>query len=196
MNIQNSKFELTAVKASQYPQTNLPEIAFVGRSNVGKSSLINTLLQRKSLARIGAAPGKTRTINFFNIDQKLYFVDLPGYGYAKVSKAEKSTWSKMIEEYLHTRTQLKLMFLLVDVRHAPSPDDQLMIDWMIETKRPFAVVATKVDKLSRAKALEHLRMIQNTLNLPESTSIFAFSSENRSGKEDIWLTIREKLSSL
>jgi GTP-binding protein len=186
LNIQNAKFELTAVKPSQYPQTNLPEIAFVGRSNVGKSSLINALLNRKSLARTSSEPGKTRTVNFFNIDEALYFVDLPGYGYAKVSKTEKASWSDMIEHYLQTRKQLQLIFLLLDIRHEPSSDDRLMMEWLLQTQRHFAVIATKADKLSRSKVKEHLRSIQKSLQLQKDCTLLPFSSETKHGIQEIW----------
>ncbi len=131
LNINNAKYELSAVKPSQYPVSDLPEVTFVGRSNVGKSSLINSLLNRKNLAKVAATPGKTQVINFYNIDNKLYFVDLPGYGYAKVSKGVQASWAKFIETYLVKREQLKLIVMLVDIRHSPTSHDKLMHDWIL-----------------------------------------------------------------
>ena len=151
MKVKNPKYELTAVKPDQYPSTTVPEVAFVGRSNVGKSSIINTLLNRKNLARVGQTPGKTRQINFYNIDDTLFFVDLPGYGYAKVSKEERKSWGKLAETYLHIRDQLRLIIMLVDIRHKPTADDRLMYEWICTTGIPHLVVATKEDKVKRSQ---------------------------------------------
>lgn len=186
MQIQNAKFEITAVKPAQYPASNAPEIAFVGRSNVGKSSIINTLLNRKNLARVGATPGKTREINFYNIDSKLYFVDLPGYGYANVSKTKKSTWNEIIETYLYSRPQLRMILMLVDIRHTPSDDDRIMYRWLLEREVPHAVIATKLDKISRNQLNARLKDIKDTLGLKDGIEIIPFSAESKQGKEEIW----------
>ncbi|TYQ18395.1 UNVERIFIED_CONTAM: GTP-binding protein [Acetivibrio alkalicellulosi] len=186
MNLNNAKYEVTAVKPQQYPENNIPEITFVGRSNVGKSSLINSLLNRKKLARVAATPGKTQVINFYNIDEKLYFVDLPGYGYAKVSKTIKSTWGGFIETYLTTREQLKLVIMLVDIRHSPSSDDKLMYQWILNVGLSHLIVATKLDKIPRSKVKERLTDIAKTLQLDEAISIIPYSSETKQGREELW----------
>jgi len=186
MKVNDAKYELTAVKPEQYPQKNIPEIAFVGRSNVGKSSIINALINRKNLARTGSAPGKTREINFYNIDDKLYFVDLPGYGYASVSKTEKSTWGKMIETYLSTRSQLKMIIMLVDIRHTPSKDDIQMYQWLENSKIHCVIAAVKVDKIPRSQVITKLKDIRETLKLNSNVNIIPFSSETKQGKEDLW----------
>jgi GTP-binding protein len=185
MIIKNSRYEVTAVKPDQYPKTIIPEIAFVGRSNVGKSSIINTLLSRKNLARVGATPGKTRQVNFYNVDERFYFVDLPGYGYASVSKTEKSSWGNIIETYLSTRKQLKLVIMLVDIRHTPSKDDKLMHDWIMSYNMPYIIVAAKADKISRAQINLKLKDIRGELGLTGDIKLIAFSSETRQGKEEI-----------
>lgn len=185
MNINNARFEKGAVKPEHYPQNEIPEITFVGRSNVGKSSLINSLLNRKSLARIASKPGKTREINFYNIDDVVYFVDLPGYGYAKVSKDLKSAWGESIETYLKESKKLKLVIMLVDIRHTPSADDQMMAKWLIASELPFIVVATKKDKIPRAKIKERLSDITNSLELDANTLLVPFSSETKEGREEI-----------
>ena len=151
LNINNARYELTAVKPDQYPQNNIPEIIFVGRSNVGKSTVINTLLNRKNLARVGYTPGKTREIYFYNIDDKAYFVDLPGYGYANVSKSKKSVWGSMIETYLHSRKYLELIMMLVDIRHTPTDNDIIMYEWIQSHNMPNLIIATKADKISRGR---------------------------------------------
>lgn len=184
--VKNAKYEVTAVKPEQYPAHDMPEIAFVGRSNVGKSSIINTLTNRKNLARTGATPGKTRQINFYNIDNQLYFVDLPGYGYASVSKGELSSWGKLADTYLTTREQLKLILLLVDIRHTPSKDDQMMYRWLLENKVPHMIVATKSDKISRSQLKPRIQDIRKTLGAPEEIQIVPFSSLNRQGLEEVW----------
>lgn len=185
MNINNARFEKGAVKPDQYPKNDIPEITFVGRSNVGKSSLINALLNRKSLARIAATPGKTREINFFNIDDVVYFVDLPGYGYAKVSKDIKSAWGESIEIYLNKSKKLKLVVMLVDIRHSPSEDDKIMSKWLANSSLTYIVVATKKDKIPRAKLKERLADISSTLGLDKDTMLIPFSSETKEGKEEI-----------
>lgn len=186
VDINNARYELTAVKPSQYPEGNKPEIALVGRSNVGKSTIINTLLNRRNLARVSSAPGKTRGLNFYNIDDSLYFVDLPGYGYAKTSKSQRSEWGGFIDTYLNSRPQLKLIVMLVDIRHAPSGDDKLMYNWIVEHGIPHVIVATKADKISRSQIKPKLKDIMNDLGVKEGTSVIPYSSETKQGKEDIW----------
>lgn len=193
MEVKTATYELTAFKPEQYPKHNLPEIALVGRSNVGKSSLINALVNRKNLARESATPGKTRGLNFYNIDQQLYFVDLPGYGYAKVSKAEREFWGRMIETYLITRNQLKLIIMLVDIRHTPSTDDQMMHQWIVSQNKPYLIVATKLDKISRSQTPKRLRDIRVTLNMGEENMLFPFSAETKQGSDEIWDRIRESI---
>jgi GTP-binding protein len=190
MVIKDAAYELTAFKPEQYPKHNLPEIALVGRSNVGKSSLINALVNRKNLARASATPGKTRGLNFYNIDHQLYFVDLPGYGYAKVSKAEREFWGRMIETYLNTRRQLKLIIMLVDIRHTPSTDDQMMYQWIVSQNRPYLIVATKLDKISRSQIAKRLKEIRATLGLGEGDLLQPFSAETKHGRDEIWNQIR------
>lgn len=187
MVLNNARFEITAVKPSQYPASNVPEVAFVGRSNVGKSSIINTLLNRKNLARVGSAPGKTREINFYNIDDSLYFVDLPGYGYASVSKGKKSTWFDIVETYLYSRLQLKLIIMLVDIRHAPSEEDKMMYDWLVTNNAPHLIVASKSDKISRSQINPRLQEIVKVLGVKEGIAVIPFSSETRNGR-DVLLT--------
>jgi GTP-binding protein len=186
MQIKNAQYELTAVKPEQYPKSCLPEIALVGRSNVGKSSLINAMLNRKDLARVATTPGKTRTINFYKINNELYFVDLPGYGYAKVSKAEKAVWTGMIETYLKAREQLRLIIMLVDIRHAPSQDDRVMYDWLTGQAKPRLIVATKADKVPVTKVAEHLREIRATLGMPETETVIPFSAVAKQGRSEVW----------
>ncbi len=188
MNINNAQIAVSAVRPEQYPKSEVPEFAFVGRSNVGKSSLINRLLNRKSLARVSATPGKTITINFYNIDDSIYLVDLPGYGYAKRSREEISSWGDMIEEYLHTRPQLRQIFLLVDSRHAPTKDDIMMLEW-IRTVRPDDVViaiATKTDKLNKTERENNLNMIYDKLELTEDDVLVPFSTKGEDGKNTVW----------
>lgn len=189
MEVKNSRFELTAVRPEQYPATGFPEIALLGRSNVGKSSFINTLLNRKNLARVGATPGKTREINFYNTNEKLYLVDLPGYGFAGVSKAKKLEWGDIIETYLTARPQLRMMIMLVDIRHTPSDDDVMMHDWLKCGSTPYIVVANKVDKISKSQIAPRIVDIRNTLGINPNAEIIAFSAETRRGKEEVWKAI-------
>jgi GTP-binding protein len=186
VNIGKSWFEITAVKPEQYPAGDLPEVAFAGRSNVGKSSIINTLLNRRGLARVSGEPGKTRGINFFNIDGTMYFVDLPGYGFAKVSKEQKASWGNMIETYLNTRKQLKVVVMLVDIRHTPTADDRMMYGWIIERGISHMVVATKADKIPRGQVQKRLSEIRTVLGLKADVSLTAYSSETRQGIDQIW----------
>ncbi len=186
MNIHNVKLVISAVKGEQHPNTTLPEIAFAGRSNVGKSSLINKIMNRKSLARVSSQPGKTATINFFNVDDKLMLVDLPGYGFARVSKAEKKKWGIMIEEYLNTRESLMQVILLVDSRHKPTADDKMMLQFIRAVCPRAVVVATKIDKLKKSQINDAMRLIITELNLSGDDIIIPFSSEKGDGVEEFW----------
>ncbi len=191
MNIHKVDLTISAVSPRQYPETDFPDIAFAGRSNVGKSSFINKMLNRNSLARTSSKPGKTATINFYNIDDTIHFVDLPGYGYAKVSKDEKKKWGAMIETYLNTRETLVCTVLLVDARHKPTQDDLTMLNY-IRTRHGYAfVVATKCDKLPKTKLNEHLDDIYYTLNLTDEDILMPFSAQTGMGKDDIWEAIYE-----
>ena len=171
----------------------LPEIAFAGKSNVGKSSLINALMNRKSFARISATPGKTQTINFYNINDALYLVDLPGYGYAKVSQQEKEKWGKMIERYLHSSKQLRAVFLLIDIRHEPSANDKMMYDWVVSQGYNPIIIATKQDKLKRSQIDKHVRMLRQGLKLVPGTRIIPFSSVTKQGRDEIWELVETEL---
>lgn len=186
MIIRKADFLTTAVSSSQYPPSDKPEIAFVGRSNVGKSSLINAMLNRRGLARISSEPGKTRAINFYDINSLLYFVDLPGYGYAKVSKEEKKRWARVIEEYLMMRENLIDVVLLVDIRHEPTSDDRLMYSWIKSNKRNVTVVATKSDKIPRSQYQKQLSIIRKTLALDNEDQLIKFSSQTKQGREELW----------
>lgn len=191
MIIKKAEIEITAVSSAQYPETNFPEVAFAGRSNVGKSSLINSLVNRRALARTSSTPGKTRAINFFNINDELFLVDLPGYGYAKVSKEEKNKWGKMIEDYLNEREQLRLVILLVDIRHEPTNDDKLMFDWMRATGSKMVVVATKADKLTKNQMFKNVAMIKKSLSLTPQDVLIPFSSETKQGRDELWEIIEK-----
>jgi GTP-binding protein len=186
MIIRKAEIIMTAVKKEQYPATVVPEIAFAGKSNVGKSSMINALLNRRSLARTSSQPGKTQTINFYNINDMLNFVDLPGYGYAKVSKTEKDKWSPMIDTYLHNRNQLREVFLLVDIRHEPSQNDIQMYSWIKGCGYKGYVIASKADKLSRSQQIKSIAVIKKTLEIKEDGLIFPFSATSKAGVEEIW----------
>ncbi|WZL81791.1 ribosome biogenesis GTP-binding protein YihA/YsxC [Vallitaleaceae bacterium 9-2] len=185
MNVQNVYLEAVGVKFEQYPTSGLPEIAFAGKSNVGKSSLLNGLINRKKLARTSAQPGKTQTINFYNVEEQLYLVDLPGYGYARVSKADRERWAKVIEDYLHKRETLKQVVLLVDGRHTPSANDQMMMDWIKSFGYEPLVIATKMDKLKRSQHSKAVKTIANTLNIKPG-NVLSFSAITKDGKEKIW----------
>ncbi|WP_250277819.1 ribosome biogenesis GTP-binding protein YihA/YsxC [[Clostridium] colinum] len=191
MNVNN--VELTAVcgRKDQYPNTDLPEIAFVGKSNVGKSSLINCMVNRKSLARTSQNPGKTRTINFYNIENIVHFVDLPGYGYARASKSEIEKWGKMIEEYLLEREQLKSIILLIDIRHEPSNNDKIMYDWLKHYGYKIIIVTTKSDKLKRSQINKHLAVIRKSLELDKEDILLPFSSQTKDGRENLWDIIKD-----
>ena len=191
MNIHNASLTVSAVSPRQYPKTDFPDIAFAGRSNVGKSSFINRLLNRKSLARTSSKPGKTATINFYNIDDTINLVDLPGYGYAAVSRDEKKRWGNMIETYLNTRSQLMCTALLVDARHKPTADDLTMLNF-IRRRHGFAlVVATKCDKIAKTKLEEHLDLIYYTLHLTDEDIMIPFSAETGLGTSEAWEAIKE-----
>lgn len=185
MIIKTSDFVTSAVKKIQYPEDVKPEVAFVGRSNVGKSSIINALTNRKKLAKVSQTPGKTRLVNFFLINEEMYLVDLPGYGYAKVSKKEKESWGKTVETYLIEREQLKKVVLLVDSRHKPTTDDILMHEWIKHFGYKVIVIATKSDKLSNNEIAKHKKVIMDTLKLGPEDEFYLFSSVKKNGKEEL-----------
>ena len=184
--IKSVNLEIVCGITSKLPDTKLPEVAFAGKSNVGKSSLINGLMNRKSYARTSAQPGKTQTINYYNINDELYFVDLPGYGYAKVSKDVSVKWGKMIEDYLHQSKQLRLVFLLIDIRHDPSENDKIMYKWIVDHGFNPVIIATKVDKLKRSQVAKHVKMIKNGLDVVERTPIIPYSALTKQGRDEIW----------
>lgn len=186
MVIKNVELEIVCGITSKLPDTELMEIAFAGKSNVGKSSLINALLNRKSLARTSATPGKTQTINFYNVNKELYLVDLPGYGYAKVSPKEKEQWGKLIERYLNTSKKLRAVFLLIDIRHEPTANDKMMYDWIVYHGYNPIIIATKLDKLKRSQIQKHVKMVKQGLNLVPGTKVIPFSSVTKQGREEIW----------
>lgn len=186
MKIKNVALEIVCGITSKLPETDKPEIAFAGKSNVGKSSLINALMNRKALARTSATPGKTQTINFYNVNDMMYLVDLPGYGYAKVSEKEKIQWGKLIERYLNTSKQLKAVFLLIDIRHDPSANDKMMYEWIIAQGYNPIIIATKLDKLKRSQVQKHVKMIKEGLQLVPGTVVIPFSAETKQGREEIW----------
>lgn len=190
MNFNNAKFLTSYGKFSQIPKSDRTEIAFAGRSNVGKSSLINKIFNRKSLARVSATPGKTATINFYELDN-IHFVDLPGYGYAKVSKTEKKRWSALIEGYLQSDRELDLVFQLVDFRHPPTADDILMINFLIDSEIPFVIALTKADKLKKTQRAERLKKLQTELPCADRITVIPFSAETGEGVEDIRRIIEE-----
>lgn len=186
MKVTSSDIVISAVRPAQYPETDLPEFALAGRSNVGKSSFINRMLNRKGLARISSKPGKTQTLNFYLINEVLHFVDVPGYGYAKVSKSERAAWGKMIETYLTSREQLRAVVMIVDLRHPPTEDDVMMYDFLKHYEIPCIVIATKADKIPKGKWEKYLKVTKETLDLEESDHIVLFSSETGLGKDKAW----------
>ncbi len=186
MVIKSVELEIVCGVTSKLPLTDKPEIAFAGKSNVGKSSLINGLMNRKSLARISSQPGKTQTINYYNINNCMYLVDLPGYGYAKVSIAEKEKWGKMIENYLHTSKQLKAVFLLIDIRHEPSANDKQMYEWIVCQAYEPIIIATKLDKIKRSQVAKHISMIRKGLAVKPGTEVLPYSALTKQGREEIW----------
>lgn len=189
MKVHNAEIVISAVSPKQYPETDLPEIALAGRSNVGKSSFINTLIDRKNLARTSGKPGKTQTLNFYLIENALHFVDVPGYGYAKVSKTERAKWGEMIETYITSRKQLRAVVSLVDVRHDPSKEDIQMYDFLKYYGIPVIVVATKADKIPRGKWNKHTSAIKKKLDFDPNDTFILFSSETKKGKEEAWAAI-------
>ena len=193
INTHNAEILLSAANKSHYPQDEIPEIALAGRSNVGKSSFINTLLNRKNLARTSGKPGKTQLLNFFNIDNQLRFVDVPGYSYAKVSKTERAKWGRMIEEYLTTRENLRAVVSLVDFRHEPSADDVQMYEFLKYYEIPVIVVATKADKIPRSKWNKHELVIKKRLDFDKNDDFLIFSSVNKDGLDAAWDAILEKI---
>lgn len=194
MIIKNAELEIVCGITSTLPKNDIPEIAFAGKSNVGKSSLINGLLNRKSLARTSSEPGKTQTINFYNVNKELYFVDLPGYGYAKVSKEMKEKWGKMIERYLHQSEQLKAVLLLIDIRHEPSENDKNMYQWIVQNGYEPVIIATKLDKIKRSQVQKNLKMIRTGLEVLPGTTILPFSATTKQGREEILALIASMIS--
>ena len=192
MEVHNVELTISAVRPEQYPQDNLPEIALAGRSNVGKSSLINTLINRKKLARTSSQPGKTQTLNFYNVEHQLNFVDVPGYGYARASKQDREKWGAMIEEYFAQRQQLAGVISLVDSRHAPTQLDQQMIEFIHYYQFPLLIVGTKIDKISRSRRNQSESVIRKTLQLTADDQLVLFSAVDRTGKDDVWRWIEQQ----
>ena len=189
MVIRSVNLETVCGITSKIPDNPFNEVAFAGKSNVGKSSMINALLNRKSLARTSAQPGKTQTINFYNVNDAMYLVDLPGYGYAKVAESEKAKWGKMIENYLHTSKQLRRVFLLIDIRHDPSANDKMMYDWMVYQGFTPIIIATKLDKIKRSQIQKNVKAIREGLKVKPGTVIIPFSSETKQGRDELWEVI-------
>lgn len=193
MDVHKADIVISAVSPAQYPSTGLPEIALAGRSNVGKSSFINRMINRKGLARTSGKSGKTQTLNFYIIEEQFYFVDVPGYGYAKVSKTERAKWGQMLETYLTQRDTLKAVLSVVDLRHAPSSEDVQMYEFLKYYELPVIVVATKADKIPRGKWNKHIKIVKDTLNFDENDEFIMFSSETGEGKEEAWNVIEKYL---
>ncbi|MCJ8013817.1 ribosome biogenesis GTP-binding protein YihA/YsxC [Paenibacillus sp. KQZ6P-2] len=189
MKVTQAEFVISAVGPDQYPEDALPEIGLAGRSNVGKSSLINRMINRKNLARTSSTPGKTQHLNYYRINEELYFVDFPGYGYAKVSKTQRQVWGKMIEKYLLEREPLKLVLLIVDLRHPPTKDDEMMYDWLKHYDIPICVVATKADKIPKSRWQKHVKQMKECLALRKTDAFVMYSSETGLGKEELWAHI-------
>ncbi|MGG1611785.1 ribosome biogenesis GTP-binding protein YihA/YsxC [Paenibacillus sp. FSL K6-2441] len=190
MKVTKAEFIISAVGPNQYPEDALPEIALAGRSNVGKSSLINRMINRKNLARTSSTPGKTQHLNYYRVNDRLYFVDVPGYGYAKVSKSQRKVWGKMIEKYLQERETLKLVLQIIDLRHPPTKDDELMYDWLKAYELPVCVVATKADKVPKSRWQKHLKIIKEALVLRAGDPLILFSAEEGIGKDELWAQIK------
>ncbi len=193
MVIKNVNLETVCGITSRLPENDKPEVAFAGKSNVGKSSLINALMNRKSYARISATPGKTQTINFYNINEEMYLVDLPGYGYAKVSEKEKAQWGKLVERYLHGSSMLKAVFLLIDIRHVPSANDRMMYEWILDKGFQPIMILTKLDKLKRSQVQKQIKVVKEGLKLVPGTTVIPFSSVTKQGREEIWEVIESFL---
>ncbi len=186
MVIKNVSLERVCGVTSKLPENSLPEVAFAGKSNVGKSSLINALMNRKSLARTSSQPGKTQTINFYNINNAMYLVDLPGYGYTKANEKVKAQWGKMVERYLHKSEMLRQVFLLIDIRHAPSQNDCIMYDWIVQSGYKPIIVATKLDKIKRSQLQKQTDLIRSTLEVVEDTVLIPFSAQTKQGRDEIY----------
>ncbi len=193
MIIKNAALETVCGVTSKLPENSRPEVAFAGKSNVGKSSLINALMNRKSLARTSSQPGKTQTINFYNVNDSVYFVDLPGYGYARVSEEVKAGWGKMVENYLHGSRQLRAVFLLLDIRHKPSENDCVMYDWIRNQGYQPIIIATKLDKINRSQVQRQVKLLRETLRAEKDVRIVPFSAASKQGREDIYEIIEEIL---
>ncbi|HHQ0255623.1 TPA: ribosome biogenesis GTP-binding protein YihA/YsxC [Listeria innocua] len=191
MDVNNVELVISAVRPEQYPETDLPEYALAGRSNVGKSSFINTMIRRKSMARISQKPGKTQTLNFYKIEEALFFVDVPGYGFAKVSKTEREKWGVMIETYITSREQLRGVIQIVDLRHKPTEDDRMMYEFLKYYDIPVIVVATKADKIPRSKWQKNAKIVHETLDFDPDDKFVLFSSETKMGKDEAWQFIKE-----
>ncbi|EAV9873280.1 YihA family ribosome biogenesis GTP-binding protein [Listeria monocytogenes] len=191
MDVNNVELIISAVRPGQYPETDLPEYALAGRSNVGKSSFINTMIRRKSMARISQKPGKTQTLNFYKIEEALFFVDVPGYGFAKVSKTEREKWGVMIETYITSREQLRGVIQIVDLRHKPTEDDRMMYEFLKYYDIPVIVVATKADKIPRSKWQKNAKIVRETLDFDPDDKFVLFSSETKMGKDEAWQFIKE-----
>ncbi len=194
MKIKNVSLDIVCGVTSTLPQTGRLEVAFAGKSNVGKSSLINGLMNRKALARTSSEPGKTQTINFYNVNDVMYLVDLPGYGFARVSKEESARWGRMIEKYLHTSQDLKAVFLLVDIRHAPGANDKMMYQWIVDSGFKPIIIATKLDKIKRSQVQKQLKLIRTTLEVLPDTLMIPFSAQTKQGRDEIWAVIDEFLT--
>lgn len=193
MKVHNVEMIMSAVKPEQYPEEGYPEFALAGRSNVGKSSFINKMIGRKSLARTSSKPGKTQTLNFYKIEEQLFFVDVPGYGYAKVSKTEREAWGKMIEQYLTGREQLQAVVQIVDLRHPPTADDRLMYDFLVHYEIPAIVVATKADKIPHGRWKKHQKVIREQLDMRSEDPLIVFSSEKGTGLGQAWAEIEKRM---
>lgn len=193
MKVHNVEMIMSAVKPEQYPEEGYPEFALAGRSNVGKSSFINRMIARKSLARTSSKPGKTQTLNFYKIEEQLFFVDVPGYGYARVSKSEREAWGQMIEQYLTGRETLRAVIQIVDVRHPPTKDDCVMYDFLVHYDIPAIIIATKVDKIPKGKVNKHLKAIRDNLNMRKGDPLIPFSSEKGMGIEQAWSEIKKRM---
>ena len=189
MVIKQAELDIVCGVTSKLPDTGMPEVAFAGKSNVGKSSLINGLMNRKALARTSGQPGKTQTINFYKVNREMYLVDLPGYGYVRVSQAEKEKWGKMIEKYLHTSKNLKAVFLLIDIRHEPSANDRQMYEWILHNGYDPIIIATKLDKLKKSQVQKHLKMVRDGLQVKKGTEVIAYSAQTKQGRDEIWQLI-------